>query len=190
MPVAAVIFGGRPMLSCGSRMTRAGSIRGWKMMRLMCSASSVITEARPTSEPVPAVVGTATTGAMPATSTRLQLSPTSSKSHSGRFWPTIRAMALPASSAEPPPKAITPSWPPALKAATPSITLCPVGLPLIAENSPALRPSSRHCSRAWSISDRAARPGSVTSSGALMPRARQACGSSLMRPAPTRIEVG
>ena len=31
-------------------------------MRLICAVSSVITEARPTSEPVPAVVGTATTG--------------------------------------------------------------------------------------------------------------------------------
>ena len=44
----------------------------------------MITEARPTSEPVPAVVGIATTGAMPSGLTRCQLSPRSSKSQSGR----------------------------------------------------------------------------------------------------------
>ncbi|KAG1172196.1 hypothetical protein G6F35_016910 [Rhizopus arrhizus] len=70
MPVAAVIFGGSPTVSSGSRMTMAGSMRAWKMMRLTCAASSVMTDARPTSDPVPAVVGTATTGAMPATFTR------------------------------------------------------------------------------------------------------------------------
>ncbi len=43
----------------------------------------MITAARPTSEPVPAVVGIATTGAIPSVLARSQLSPTSSKSHSG-----------------------------------------------------------------------------------------------------------
>ncbi|MNR08206.1 hypothetical protein D3C85_1243510 [compost metagenome] len=171
-------------------MTMAGSILAWKMMRLICAWSSVITAARPTSEPVPAVVGTATTGAMPATLTRLALSPMSSKSQSGRSCPTIRAMALPASRAEPPPKAITPSWPPALKAATPSVTFGSVGLPLIPWNSPALRPLSRHWRRAASIMGNAARPGSVTSNGAVMPSSRQAALSSAMRPTPTRTEVG
>ncbi|MNV34390.1 hypothetical protein D3C71_1258040 [compost metagenome] len=70
MPVAAVILGGRPSVSSASRMTMAGSMRAWKMMRLTCAASSVMTDARPTSDPVPAVVGTATTGAMPVTFTR------------------------------------------------------------------------------------------------------------------------
>ncbi|MNL18496.1 hypothetical protein D3C87_1396410 [compost metagenome] len=47
-----------------------GSMRAWKMIRFTWADSSVMTDARPTSEPVPAVVGTATTGAMPATFTR------------------------------------------------------------------------------------------------------------------------
>ena len=40
--------------------------------------------ARPVSEPVPEVVGTATTGLMPAGSARVHQSPISSKSHIGR----------------------------------------------------------------------------------------------------------
>ena len=109
MPVAAVTLGGSPTVNSGSSMTTAGSMRGWKMIFLVWSERSVITEARPTSEPVPAVVGTATTGAMPATSTRVNQSSRSSKSHSGRVCPTINAMAFAASSALPPPKATTPS---------------------------------------------------------------------------------
>jgi hypothetical protein len=52
-------------------------------------------------------------GAMPAGSARVQLSPTSSKSHIGRLWPERKAIALPASNALPPPKAMTPSCSPA-----------------------------------------------------------------------------
>ena len=78
MPVAAVTLGGSPRHSSGSRITMAGSSRGWKINRLSCACSSVITATRPTSEPVPAVVGTATTGAIRVTLTRLKLSPTSS----------------------------------------------------------------------------------------------------------------
>src|SRR5512145_3322919 len=53
-----------------------------------------MTEARPTSEPVPEVVGTATMGAMPLGSTRVHQSPISSKSQIGRFCPIISATAL------------------------------------------------------------------------------------------------
>ena len=101
--------GGSPAVSAGSQITRSGSIFGWKMRRFLCAASSVTTEQRPTSLPVPAVVGTATTGAIPAVSTRVQLSPTSSKSQSGRVCPTMSATAFATSSALPPPNAITPS---------------------------------------------------------------------------------
>ena len=52
-------------------MTRPGIIAGWKMIRLTWSPRvSVMADARPVSEPVPEVVGTATTGTMPASSTR------------------------------------------------------------------------------------------------------------------------
>ena len=88
-----------------------GSIFGWKMIFFWCVDSSRMTDARPTSEPVPAVVGTAIVGAMPATFTRVYQSSRSSKSHSGRVCPTMSAMVLPASSALPPPKAMTPSQP-------------------------------------------------------------------------------
>ena len=72
-----------------------------------------MTLARPTSDPVPAVVGTATLGAMASASARVHQSPTSSKSQTGRVWPAMKATILPRSSAEPPPKATTPSWSPA-----------------------------------------------------------------------------
>ena len=56
------------------------------------------------SEPVPEVVGTATTGTMPASSTRVHQSSRSSKSQMGRVWPTMSAVAFPVSRALPPPK--------------------------------------------------------------------------------------
>ena len=84
------------------------------MIFLVCVFSLVTTAARPTSEPVPAVVGTATTGAIALASARVHQSPTSSRSNTEMVWPCISAISLPASSAEPPPNATTPSCPPAL----------------------------------------------------------------------------
>ena len=52
-------------------------------------------------------------GAMPFSSARVHQSPMSSKSHMGRVCPAMKAIVLPASSAEPPPNAMTPSCPPA-----------------------------------------------------------------------------
>ena len=73
--------GGMPTVSSGSQIVTFGSIRGWKMIFLVWVFSLVTTAARPTSEPVPAVVGTATTGAIAVASARVHQSPTSSKSH-------------------------------------------------------------------------------------------------------------
>ncbi len=117
-----------PTVSSGSQIVTFGSISGWKMIFLVWVFSLVTTAARPTSEPVPAVVGTATTGAIALASARVHQSPTSSKSNTERVWPCISAISLPASSAEPPPNATTPSWPPALKAATPAATFASTGL--------------------------------------------------------------
>ena len=75
-------------------MTIEGSILGWKMIFLVWVASLVMTEARPTSEPVPEVVGTAMVATMPLGSARVQLSPMSSKSHIGRFWPAMQRDGL------------------------------------------------------------------------------------------------
>ena len=91
--------GGMPTVSSGSQITTFGIIIGWKIIFLVCVASSVMTPARPTSEPVPAVVGTATIGAIPSGSARVHQSPTSSKSHIGRVCPAMKAMTLPTSSA-------------------------------------------------------------------------------------------
>ena len=54
------------------------------MILLVWSRTSVMTDARPTSEPVPEVVGTATTGAIPSASARVHQSSRSSKSQSER----------------------------------------------------------------------------------------------------------
>ena len=78
----------------GRRSSTFGIISGWKIIFLVCVASSVMTPARPTSEPVPAVVGTATIGAMPFGSARVHQSPTSSKSHIGRVCPAMKAIDL------------------------------------------------------------------------------------------------
>jgi hypothetical protein len=58
MPVAAVSFAGRPTVSSASRIATFGMIAGWKMIFFSCVTGCVMTPARPTSEPVPAVVGT------------------------------------------------------------------------------------------------------------------------------------
>ena len=120
MPVPVVMKGGMPTVSSGSQITTRGIILGWKITFLVCVDSWVMTPARPTSEPVPAVVGTATTGAILSASARVHQSPISSKSQSGRVCPAMKAMTLPVSRPEPPPKATTPSWPPSRKAAMPA----------------------------------------------------------------------
>ena len=60
MPVAAVMCAGRSSVSSGSAKTALARSRGEKMIFLMWVVSSEITLERPTSEPVPAVVGSAT----------------------------------------------------------------------------------------------------------------------------------
>mmetsp|Transcript_13488 Transcript_13488/g.40156 ORF Transcript_13488/g.40156 Transcript_13488/m.40156 type:complete len:214 (+) Transcript_13488:491-1132(+) len=186
MPVHAVTSAGRPVVSAGSRMTRPGSMFAWKMIFLVLVASSVTTAARPTSDPVPAVVGTATHGAMPASSTRACQSSRSSKSMRGRAWPTMRATHLAASIALPPPKAMTPSQPCALKASTPPVTLASVGLPRTSEYTG----QSSAAAASATIVPALRMPGSVTSRGLEMPSSAHAAPSSATRPAPKRMDVG
>ena len=179
-----------PVVSAGSQIVMRGIMAGWKITFLVWVASSVMTPARPTSEPVPAVVGTATIGAMPFGSARVHQSPTSSKSHIGRVCPAMKAMTLPTSSAEPPPKATTPSWPPARRTRTPASTLAATGFGRTSEKTAqGMPPASRAASASVTIG-MAARRGSVTRSGRRMPAAFTASGSSAMRPAPKRTEVG
>ena len=68
-----------------------------------------MTDALPTSDPVPAVVGTATIGAITSEFARVHQSSISSKSQIGRDWPAKKATTFPRSKPDPPPKAITPS---------------------------------------------------------------------------------
>ncbi len=78
MPVPAVMNFGIPTVSSGSQITMLGRTFGWKMIFFTCVSELVMTLARPTSEPVPAVVGTAMIGAMASASARVHQSPTSS----------------------------------------------------------------------------------------------------------------
>ena len=64
-PVAAVSAGGRPSVSSGSQIARFG-IRCGLMNPSFRPSASVSSAARPTSAPVPAVVGIAITGATAA----------------------------------------------------------------------------------------------------------------------------
>ena len=68
----------------------------------------MITLALPTSDPVPAVVGTAIIGDIASLLARVHQSPISSKSQIGRLWPDMKATIFPRSIADPPPKAQSP----------------------------------------------------------------------------------
>ena len=59
MPVAAVVAGLRPVISNGSSAAILGTRRVSTMTILLSRSGSAITAATVTSEPVPAVVGTA-----------------------------------------------------------------------------------------------------------------------------------
>ena len=102
----------------------------------------------------------------------------------------MKAMTLPASSAEPPPSAITPSWRPAFSAASPASTFAATGLGFTSQNTAAAMLSPRSTSSARLTGGSSASRGSVTSSGRDMPAAFTAAPSSAMRPAPKRTEVG
>ena len=59
MPVAAVMCGGSPVISVGSSAAIFGTRRGSMITSLAWRSGSAMTAATVTSEPVPAVVGTA-----------------------------------------------------------------------------------------------------------------------------------
>ena len=64
MPVVAVVYGGRPTVSSGSRTAYLGIRKGSLMAALRWVAESVMTAATVVSEPAPEVVGMATKGGM------------------------------------------------------------------------------------------------------------------------------
>ena len=128
MPVAAVTAGGRPSVSSGSANTTFARMCGEKITRLTCVSSSLITLLRPTSLPVPEVVGKATKyGSAAAIGRTCGWSQTYSITSPGCV--AIRPTTLATSSAAPPPIPTTQSAPCARYAAAPFITWLPVGLP-------------------------------------------------------------
>ena len=191
IPTAAVTCAGSPTVSSGSAITTTGSIFGWKMIFLVRSRTSVITDARPTSEPVPEVVGTATTGAMPPASARVHQSSRSSKSQTmtvltGHQRHRLRGVER-ASSAEPdhPVMAAVVERPHALG----HVRLHRVARARRRRRSQA-SPASRHDCAASATIGIEASPGSVTRSGRRIPISAHVCASSRMRPGPNRIGVG
>ncbi len=69
-------------------------------------------------------------------SARVHQSPMSSKSNTERVWPGMNATSLPWSSAEPPPTAITLSWPPLLNTSTPAFMFDSVGFGTTSAHTP------------------------------------------------------
>ena len=107
MPVAAVKNGGKPSVKHGSQIATAG-IRYGERKPSFRSSFMVIKEARPTSLPVPAVVGTAISG---STSALILATPPSIAAYwrNGAGWLKSKATALAKSMLEPPPTATMPS---------------------------------------------------------------------------------
>ena len=64
MPVADVSLGERSIVSTGSKITIEGKNFGWKIIFFTPFSLLIIADARPVSDPVPAVVGTAIIGAI------------------------------------------------------------------------------------------------------------------------------
>ena len=106
IPVAAVRRGGRPSVRSGSHTARFG-IRCGLMKPSLRPSARLMRAARPTSLPVPAVVGMAITG---ATRSVMRPSPPSIVAYcaSGSGWVARIATALARSIGEPPPKPMTP----------------------------------------------------------------------------------
>src|SRR5688572_93982 len=108
MPVAAVTAGGTPSVSSGSANTTFARIAGEKITRLTCESSSLITLLRPTSLPVPEVVGSATKyGSTAVIGRTCGWSQTYSITSPG--WVASRPTTLATSSTAPPPTPTTQS---------------------------------------------------------------------------------
>jgi hypothetical protein len=189
MPVPAVIAGGMPTVSSGSAITTEGSTLGWKMIFFLVGFVLVRTEARPTSEPVPAVVGTATLGdrvgigAGPPVADVLEIPdraglPGHEGDHLGKVEPGAAA------------KGDHPVMARRLEGRDPGLQ---VGLRRVRVHfgeQGAAQAAGLHQVQRRAVIGSAASPRSVTSRGRAMPAAAQASAISEMRPAPKRMAVG
>ncbi len=137
MPVAAVIGGGIPFIITGSSAAAIGTSFGSITTFFSCFAESVTTATTVTSDPVPAVVGTANNGSggLPTLSI-----PTSCD---GAFpLVAIAAMTLAASIDEPPPNASIESLPWARTADRPACSTASVGSGTMPSNTATSMPSA------------------------------------------------
>jgi hypothetical protein len=193
-PVAAVTAGGRDRVSSGSTNTNRGSSRSLRMLRLARCSGEEITPLRVASDPVPAVVGTATIGSTSRVTSSLWGAPSKNwEIPSASGWATTAATALARSMAEPPPRASSTSvvcgWWPRICATTRS-TSATVGSRVTVSSGMISRcacrsrsiapPSSPDCSRARDPGSRKTRCPSGATSGP----------SSFRRPEPNTIRRG
>ena len=189
MPVAAVTCGGRPTVSSGSSITIAGSICGWKMIFLVWSATSVMTDGAAHFGAGARRGGHRDDGRHARRRSRACTSPRDPRNpRSAALWPAIKRDRLAdverAAAAEGDDAVVRAG---AIRR-DPCVTFASTGFACTSREHrarktrrgkrAALRPRSSAALRA---------PGSVTISGRWMPSVRQASGSSRMRPAPKRI---
>ena len=125
IPVAAVSAGGRPRVSAGSQIATLGTTKG-EITPTLRPSSRMRIAPRPTSLPVPAVVGTAMTGAVREVMRSAPPSITA-KLCSGPSCVAQTATPLARSMDEPPPTATMPSQSPFLYAPTASRTAASFG---------------------------------------------------------------
>ena len=182
-PLAAIVAAGSPASRSGSTTAASGTMSGLRRLALTSPADS--TALRVTSEPVPAVVGTATHGSGRAAKGRP--CPTTSRWSSGSVPEAVSAaIAFAASSALPPPYPSTPSRPEAVAAVTASRTSSTVGSPATAKLSTSI-PSASRAARTPSAREVVA---PVTTKTRRTRRPVRRPGTWATRPAPKRMSVG
>ena len=183
MPLAAIVVLGRPSSRSGSTTATFGSISG--LLRLALTPPPDSTELRVTSEPVPAVVGTATQG-RPGLSIGRPAPMTSRCSRGSIPEVASTAAALATSIALPPPNPSTASQPASASSAMAARTRSIDGS-VATPNGMLEMPASLSADRIASARD-VVRP--VTTRTRLAPSPASASGTSLTLPAPNRTSAG
>jgi hypothetical protein len=187
--VAAVTLGGMLSVSSGSRIATLGIKSGEKNTVFLPVSRSVATALRPTSLPVPAVVGSAIIGGRgPST---FALPPrASSYSERGPSCVAHSRTSLPTSSALPPPSAITTSAFSSTNALVAAAASSSVGLPATRSNTATLRPPFSSAACTVATKPALATPGSVTISARLAPSFLASGPHALVAPSPNTMRVG
>ena len=195
IPVAAARWGGSVRVDSGSSTARRGYMGRSATWNLMCSSRSLITAAKETSDPVPAVVGRQASGA----SSRGRPRPSSSRggpkypSHSRGSppWVKITFAALAVSMTDPPPTARMASAPCSRAASAAAMTAALSESWGTASKMPATaRPPSAMPACTPSISPVARIPSSVMTRTRLAPSLENSNPSPSISPRPAITRVG